>query len=330
MMELTTPGVTSKLLRLYPEPWLWFFIKNNMTTMAYPSTFRFSVTAVFALVILISIIFLSRAGRVPFGSGAVSFGDRPVLPAPARSPLIISFRGRDVLNEKPSSAQSSSPFWWLDSGARLYYARDYGTTLQGALPASDRWRLEYADSNPIDTDNGFFPQNIFRLVSRQEWKDFRQNLYFQIVRDNLSQSPNRNESNGVLLFNRYQDGDTLYYAGIRVDGTAVIKKKLRGAYYTLAQARVFDNGLPYDRSKNPNVLPKSQWIGIESRIKTLPDGAVSVELAVDRDGTGKWQTAVSALDDGRTFGNAILKSGFAGIRTDFMDIRFWRYQAAKL
>ena len=38
----------------------------------------------------------------------------------------------------------------------------------------------------------------------------------------------------MLLFNRYQDGQTLYYGGVRVDGAAVIKKKLAGVYTTLA------------------------------------------------------------------------------------------------
>lgn len=211
----------------------------------------------------------------------------------------------------------------------MIFADGFGNTIRGPLPRFDKWRLEYARSNPTDTDNGYYPQNIFRLVSRQRWYNFRQNLYFQVLNDNLSASNNRNESNGVLLFNRYQDGDNLYYTGVRVDGTAVIKKKLNGVYFTLAQTTVWTNGKNYDRKTNPDILPKNQWIGLESRLSTLPSGQVAIELWIDRRGRGNWEKILSAIDDGKNFGLMIDRDGYTGIRTDFMDVRFWRYEVIR-
>jgi hypothetical protein len=54
-----------------------------------------------------------------------------------------------------------------------------------------------------------------------------------------SNSIHRMASNGVLLFNHYLDGDNLYYVGIRVDGSAIVKKKKDGVYYTMESKRVF-------------------------------------------------------------------------------------------
>ena len=43
-------------------------------------------------------------------------------------------------------------------------------------------------------------------------------MLISVEADHFSTSPNRNSSNGVLLMSRYSDsGDTLYYAGMRVD-----------------------------------------------------------------------------------------------------------------
>ena len=126
-----------------------------------------------------------------------------------------------------------------------------GAAAQGHRADDDRWRVRYAISNPVDTDDGYLPQNLFRLILRQKWKNFRQSFYFQIRNVNMTDSPNRNASNGVLMFHRYVDSDNLYYAGVRVDGATVIKKKYRGTYYTLATKPMYSGG-PYDRASRPN------------------------------------------------------------------------------
>jgi hypothetical protein len=242
-------------------------------------------------------------------------------PAP-RLPYIYTFNQDGTLNERASMEQSGSSYWWVNSGGGFTVQGGIGSTLQGSLPSYNRWRLLYLFSNPQDTDSGYRPQNIFRLVSRTKWKNMTQEFRFRIVRDNLSDSPNRNESNGVLMFDRYQDGNNLYYAGIRVDGTAVIKKKLNGHYYTLAQEPIF--GGAYDKAANPNLLPKNTWMGIRSTIKDTTQG-VLIALYLDF-GDGTWMKAAQALDDGRSYGRTIASEGYAGIRTDFMDVEFKDYK----
>lgn len=246
------------------------------------------------------------------------------------SPYYYTFNKDGLLNESGEMQESSSPYWWLNSGAQLSISSSTGRTVYGELPQYSKWRIAYAAANPVDTDNGYHPQNIFRLVTRSKWQNFVQSMSFQVGKLNLSSSANRNASNGVLLFNRYQDSNNLYYAGIRVDGTAVIKKKINGTYYTMVQRPFYNNGSPYNRDTNPNLIPIQKWIGLKSEIKTNPDATVSIKFFIDRDKTGNWVLAAEAIDDGRSYGgNAILNEGFAGIRTDFMDVEFDDYKLIK-
>lgn len=181
-------------------------------------------------------------------------------------------------------------------------------TIQGPLPAGEKWQMIYASSTPLETNNGYEPQTIFRLVNQTITTNSVQQVYFRINRDVPSASPNKNESNGLLLFNHYQDGDNLYYAGLRVDGTAVIKKKQNGLYATLAQAPVLQ------------ILPQAAWLGVRSEISTTT-GGVLIKLYLDLEGSGRWWLAATALDAT----NPIL-SGAGGIRTDFMDVSFRDYK----
>ncbi|HEX7586535.1 MAG TPA: hypothetical protein VF390_02800, partial [Patescibacteria group bacterium] len=139
-----------------------------------------------------------------------------------------------ILEESSSMKKSKSPDWWLNSGGIMLSNSQEFSTNFGPLPKDSSWRKLYFKTNPKDTDDGYYPQNLFRLVTNDKWENFSQSVYFNINKLNLSESKNRNESNGVLLFNRYLDGNNLYYIGLRVDGEAVIKKKIAGKYYTLA------------------------------------------------------------------------------------------------
>lgn len=198
-------------------------------------------------------------------------------------------------------------------------------TVQGELAADDPWRAAYARSNPRDTDEGAHPQNIFRLLTRAPQPGQGQQVYTRIGRIHTSDSPNRNESNGVFLLARYQESGDCYYAGIRVDGAAVIKKKFNARYHILASTPLFGHD-PYDRHRRPNQLPLGQWVGLRLEAFTSADGTVTVELAVDRNQTGEWATVLRTIDDGGTFGGpAISRPGRGGIRTDFMDVEFDEY-----
>ncbi len=250
--------------------------------------------------------------------------------AAVSSPFYYTFKVDGVLDEAGKMDDSSSPYFWLNSGGQFHLKDGIGKTIQGELVQLNKWRLAYAASNPTDTDGGYHPQNIFRLVTRSKWQRFNQEIYFKITKSNMSVSPNRDASNGVLLFNRYQDGNNLYYVGIRVDGTAVIKKKINDNYYTLAQKSFYKADVPYNRDTNPNIIPDQKWIGLRSEIRTNPDNTVDIKLFIDKDKTGNWVLVAEAKDDGKSYGgSAILNEGYAGIRTDFMDVEFDDYQIIK-
>lgn len=224
-----------------------------------------------------------------------------------------------VLEEAPRIDASTSPEFWLSSGALFFRGGGFGRTIQGDLPPEDKWRAAYERTNPSDTDDGRRPQNIFRLIDRAIFTNVRETLVFTIRRVDPSGSTSRNESNGVFLFSRYADANDLYVAGVRVDGAAVVKKKIGGAYFTLAIAPVFAGS--YDRSKNPNLLPVGEPITIASDTVTNLDGTVDVALSVDG------RRIFVARDDGSRYGGAPIRSGMAGIRSDFMDVEFDGYEA---
>lgn len=239
-----------------------------------------------------------------------------------------NFSNTKIIEEAGQMDESKDTNWWLNSGGVFSQNNNVGMTNQGELPVLSRWRVAYSISNPIDTDGGYHPQNIFRFVTRSRWKNFSQQGYFRIVKLNTSTSPQRNESNGLLFFNRYQDGKTLYYAGVRVDGAVVIKKKYQGKYYTMAYQEYFPG--KYDKGSNPILLPVQAWIGIRSDVFTLSDGSVKVTLYLDSGKSG-WMPVLEAVDKPGTFGKTpILNDGFAGIRTDFMDVEFRNYQIEEI
>jgi|SRR3990167_9482666 len=234
-----------------------------------------------------------------------------------------------ILNEAGKMDDSESNDWWLNSGGLVSFENRMMKTIQDELDESSKWYQDYRRNNPRDTDNGKHPQNIFRLVNRNKFRDLEQETYFRIIRDNLSQSRYRNQSNGLLHFNRYRDGDNLYYTGIRVDGFAVIKKKIKGKYYTMAYNRIFDG--KYNRIKNPNLLLENTWLGLKSEVKNETDGSVSIKVFLDKNRSGNWELVAKARDNGKKYGGkAFLNEGYAGIRTDFMDVEFDDYKIEEM
>lgn len=231
-----------------------------------------------------------------------------------------NFDWEGTLSESESAALSLSPYWWLGSGAILAMSEGVGRTLSGNLDESDKWRRLYEKTNPIDTENGAKPQNIFRLVTKDKWLNSTQEVSFRLESYNESASPNRNESNGLLLLSRYLDEDSLYYAGVRVDGYAVIKKKYKGNYYTLAEAKVFPG--VYNRESRPNLIPRGEWLRFKSEIEDLPPENVRITLS--REVRGEWREILRATDTGLD-APTLTRGGRAGLRTDFMDVSFENY-----
>ena len=269
------------------------------------------------------ILELSVIAALAFGTLSIVGGisiSFVTLPATISSPFTYYFSVAGTLGETGSMAYTTSPYWWLNSGGQMILVDGVGQTMQNDASLSNRWRTIYAYTNPIDTDNGLHPQNIFRMLSRSTWGDARVEANFFINKSNFSSSSNRNTSNGLLLMSRYQDDNTLYYAGIRVDGTAVIKKKYKGTYYTMAQKKIFP-GVYGETSEN--LLPEGEWIGIRSESVTNEGSTITIRLSIKREG-GTWTELLKITDTGKNFGwtPPISKKGYVGIRTDFMDVSF--------
>lgn len=240
-----------------------------------------------------------------------------------------SFDGDYVLEETGKMSESVSQNWWVNSGAFLFVSNGTGKTIIGDLKKGEKWQEKYKDYNSSETDTGYHPQNIFRLVTKLKWKNLKQECYYKIHRYILSKDKGRSESNGILLFNRYQDGDNLYYTGLRVDGSIIIKKKKNGEYYTMAQKAYYPG--VYGRKKNPNLLPLNRWIGVRSEVQDNANGTVSIKVYIDKNRSGNWNLALIATDNGKSFGGAAIKNtGYAGIRTDFMDVEFDDYKIEEI
>lgn len=279
---------------------------------------------------MLLILVLALGSAILLGNAAAPQGRHIALvpPAAAANPYVYSFNVPGVLEEASSMQLSSSPYWWLNSGGELIIQDNVGETFQGDVPSLNRWHGRYAISSPTDTDRGTHPQNLFRLVTRSKWENLREEISFLIEADNFSPSFNRNTSNGLLLMSRYAiDGQTLYYAGIRVDGTTVIKKKYHGTYYTMAQQTVFP-GTYTGWQDDIDLIPHHQWIRLRSDTVTNPDGSVTVNLYMRLASDSGWQPLQHATDSGQYDGTPpITGEAYAGIRTDFMDIHFDTYRA---
>ena len=283
---------------------------------------KFSLFFIFSIILAIALIFARQK---------VSTLTNTNMDLENKSEFHYNFEETKIIDESSTLDQSKDESWWLTSGGIFTIKEGVGKTTQGSLPDDSKWRLAYLSSSPVDTDLGFHPQNIFRLLTKQKWQNFSQEICLNIKSENLSESPNRNQSNGIFLLNRYRDRDNLYYAGIRVDGAAVIKKKINGVYQTIAYKKYFSQE-DYNRDTNPNLLPKNTWIGIRSEVRNNPDASVKINLYINnvRD-SDNWNLILEVVDDGKSFGEKIIsEEGYAGIRTDFMDVEFDNFQIKEL
>lgn len=252
-------------------------------------------------------------------SGQVNYYNEFVSTTTRENNLKCSYFNKGILEEAADLNLSKDKCWWLDSGAFFSVTGGVGQTLQGDSVENSFWQLQYAKNNPEDTNNGARPQNIFRLVNRNKWINNTQEVLFKINKYDQSKSKNRNESNGVLLMSRYLDGDNLYYAGIRVDGMAVIKKKTNGVYTTLATA-------PFEEIKNinsSNLLPINKWIGEKLITENQKDGSVNLKFFVNFGDSEDWKLLLEVTDTLHMSGSPPFTGpGHVGIRSDFVDAEF--------
>lgn len=259
------------------------------------------------------------------GITAIFVGTLPTISLAAEARLITlpfsyDFRTKGTLDEAKSQMESWSPYWWVSGGARLIIANGVGATLTGNLPTGNQWNKYYASLNPIATDLGVHPQNIFQMFLRKEVSDASEQVYIKQSADNISNSLNSNAWNGASLLVRYINSNNYYYTGIRVDGGVVIKKKVDGVYKTLAYKKILPG--TYNKLTNPNLIPKNQWIGLKTTIVNDSSGNPKISLYMDQGRTGSWKLVLEAVDDPNTYGKAIGTSGLVGIQSDFADVQF--------
>jgi hypothetical protein len=239
-------------------------------------------------------------------------------PAEASGSLSYQFSTDGRLYEASTMSESSSPYWWLNSGAYLDISGGVGKTVQGSLPSADKYRLEYFSSDTVSTDNGYHPQNIFSLYTRQKWGSSDQQVYVKINAVNLSNTANRYPWNAVSLVSRKQDNGDFYYVELRMDGYGAVKKRAAGINYTLSSLKLFPG--TYSSTTNPNLIPKSTLIGIRQKTTTLSNGTVQVQLFADTAGNGSWKLVAEANDNGSK-GRIISAQGYSGLLSDFMDLQ---------
>jgi hypothetical protein len=202
----------------------------------------------------------------------------------------------------------------------LVIENDIGHTILKVAPEASEWSWRYRRNNPLDTDAGRYPQNLFRLLTKNTVGDADVSASFEIRAINMTDTPNRDTWSGIFVMTRYQDADNLYYAGLRQDGHAVIKKKVGGVYYTLGEVPHFQSHLTYNKYTNPNLIPGQSWMRLKVRTEAEDDG-MHITLFIDQGESGEWQEILSAVDTG-TGGKMHSDPGHVGIRTDYMDVAF--------
>lgn len=302
---------------------------NKTQRSAVKAVLFMSVTSIVTTLVL-SFMYLSAtvgwvANYVPEGMKAL-----PIFAVDARtvsSPFLYTFGSDGTLNEAGSLDTSSSPYFWLNSGGMLTISDGVGKTVHGALPRGSFWQTLYARTSSVDTGGGYYPQNLFRFITRSAWKNLSEEVKFKITKLNETDTTNRGGYSGILMLSRYKDSDNLYYAGIRQDGTAVIKKKLNGKYYTIAQAAIPGyTPSDYDRETNPNLLPTGKWMRLKTETVTNANGSVQISVYLDENNDGTYAKILTGTDSAGKFGSAVIDTAAsAGIRADYFDMQFDDY-----
>jgi hypothetical protein len=212
-----------------------------------------------------------------------------VSPANIGSQFWYDFRVNGVLSEASSVTSSTSAYWWLQNGGRLILTNGVGTSLSSVTPADP-----------------------FQMLLRKVLLHSSVESYV-MKKSDLAPTVVKAGWNGISLFSRYVDELNYYFASIRADGYATIRKRKNGLYITLLQKKV----LPGTYSlTGPTLIPTDTWIGLRFSV----DGNMGyprLTLHADFGRTGIWSLLGEVTDDPAKFGPALEGAGLNGIRSDF-------------
>jgi hypothetical protein len=222
----------------------------------------------------------------------------PDPPVPAGTVLFAdSFDRPDALvtNEyaywNPGAADSvTSPDWETNSGSLF-------------VRAGAAWTGVPDDRAPDAESASGTNSAVFRLTStRGDFADVA--VAFDLRVDARSTTPSTPpvDWDGVHVFLRYQDEESLYYASIdRRDGATAIKKKVPGG--------PSNGGTYHDLATGRHSAPIGQWQRVRATVGNQPDGSVVIRLFADD------VLVASAVDHGAG-GPPIRRHGKIGLRGD--------------
>jgi hypothetical protein len=238
----------------------------------------------------------------------------------ANQKLIENFSINSRVSEKSTPEQSNNPHWWAKSGGEMIISNGTGKTIQGNLKKNNYWAKVYSKSNPVDTNNGQQPQNVFMALTRSEWTNGEYQTYFKSNRYNAINSPNRTSESGMALLARYTDDNNYYRVGFSADGNIILIKRVNGTNYTLSKNTYFAGNY----TETSSLIPRGYWYGIRAVFENVSSTSVKISVYADKTG-GQWQLVNELIDSG-TLGKPIVSKGLAGIKTDFMDAEFDGFQ----
>jgi hypothetical protein len=221
-------------------------------------------------------------------------------PAPPKSGTLLfsdSFNRPDglITNEyafwNPTLADSvSSRDWEMTSGS--FFTR-----------GGSGWSGVPDDRSPNAKSTTGTDSSVFRLTTKRA--DFDNvGVAFDLRITGLSETPTTPpvDWDGIHVFLRYQNEQSLYYASVdRRDGTTAIKKKVPGG--------PSNGGTYYQLASGHHVVPFGAWDHVRATIADSAGGSVTIKLYVGD------KLVSSAVDKG-TGGPPITHPGKVGIRGD--------------
>ncbi len=148
------------------------------------------------------------------------------------------------------------------------------------------------------------------------------------IADVFSSATDRHPYNGESIIARYADDNNYYYAGLRADGAAVIKKKTNGIYQTLLLKQVFAG--TYSAASNPDLIPLKTWVGLRLAVADNASGVPVLTLSTDVGKTGVWKQVLTVSDDTARFGRALSAGGMVGVESDHADAQLDNFKVTDL